>query len=114
MKIIKKPSETVKREEAHGGSGARRLYVSNNELENTNFQALTHGFLPAKSKFAWHLHEGIEEIMLVLKGEGIVRDHDGEYPYKIGDLFIYPQNVEHEIENTGNEEHEYIFIRTKV
>lgn len=52
--------------------------------------------------------------MLVLKGEGIVRDQDGEYPYKRGDLFIYPQNVEHEIENTGNEEHEYIFIRTKV
>jgi quercetin dioxygenase-like cupin family protein len=114
MKIIKKASESVKREDAHGGSGGRRLYVSTNELENPDFQALTYGFLPAKAKFEWHCHDGIEEIMLVLKGKGIVRDRDGEYSYKEGDLFIYPQNIEHEIENTGEEEHEYIFIRTKV
>ncbi|HEU5376211.1 MAG TPA: cupin domain-containing protein [Ktedonobacteraceae bacterium] len=114
MKIIKKPGETVPREDAHGGSGGRRLYVSDSELENADFQAMTYGFLPPKAKFVWHNHEGIEEIMLVLKGKGIVRDRDGEYPYKEGDLFIYPQNIEHEIENTGDEEHEYIFIRTKV
>jgi mannose-6-phosphate isomerase-like protein (cupin superfamily) len=114
MQILKKSSEAVKREEAHGGSGARRLYISNNELENVDFQAFTYGFLPAQSKFEWHFHEGIEEIMLVLKGEGIVRDLDGEYSYMEGDLFIFPQNVEHEIENTGKEEHEYIFIRFRV
>jgi quercetin dioxygenase-like cupin family protein len=70
--------------------------------------------LPGGSKFTWHNHDGIEEIMLVLKGKGIVRDRDGEYEYSEGDLFIYPQNVEHEIENPTNEEHEYIFVRMKV
>ena len=111
MKVIRKTKEAVKREDAHGGAGGRRLYVSAGEVKNPQFQALTHGYLPGGSRFAWHLHEGIEEIMLVLKGDGIVRDHDGEYPYSAGDLFIYPAGVEHEIENTGEEEHEYIFVR---
>jgi len=114
MKIIKKTCESVKREDAHGGSGGRKLYISDNELESENFKALTYGYLPAGSKFTWHNHENIEEIMLVVKGKGIVRDRDGEYAYKEGDLFVYPQNIEHEIENTGNQENEYIFIRIKV
>lgn len=114
MKIRKKSIDLVPREDAHGGSGSRRLYLSNKELANADFQAMTHGYLPPQAKFAWHTHDGIEEIMLVLKGNGIVRDRDGEYPYQEGDLFIFPQNVEHEIENTGDKEHEYIFMRIKV
>lgn len=113
MKIIKKSNESVKREDAHAGSGGRKLYISYDELENPDFQALTYGYLPSKAKFSWHTHEDIEEIMLVLKGSGIVRDRDGEYPYTEGDLFVFPQNIEHEIENTGDEEHEYIFVRIK-
>lgn len=114
MKIIKKISTSVVREDAHGGSGGRKLYVSDNELENKDFQAMTYGFLPAGSKFALHSHDGIEEVMLVLKGNGIVRDEEGEYEYNPGDLFIYPKNILHEIENTGDVESEYIFIRIKV
>lgn len=113
MRIIRKLSESVKREEAHECSGGRKLYVSNGELENKDFKAMTYGYLPGKSKFAWHYHDGIEEIMLVLKGKGLVRDRDGEYEYAEGDLFIYPPNVEHEIDNTSEYEHEYIFIRIR-
>lgn|GEM_PF-4012761 len=31
----------------------------------------------------------------------------------LGDVFIYPKNIEHEIENNSDEEHEYIFVRIK-
>jgi mannose-6-phosphate isomerase-like protein (cupin superfamily) len=113
MRIIKKLNHSVPRAGAHAGSGERKLYISNGELENQDFQAMTHGFLPGKSKFAWHHHDGIEEVMLVLRGEGIVRDRDGEYAYSQGDLFIYPQKVDHEIENPTDDEHEYIFVRIK-
>jgi len=88
---------------------------SQGDLQNKDFQAMTYGYLPAGAKFDWHQHDKIEEIMLVLKGKGIVKDRDGEYDYKEGDLFIFPANIEHSIENTDSgKEHEYIFFRTKI
>ena len=111
MQIIKKVSGEFKREDAHGGSGGRKLYVAEDELKN--FHGMTYGYLPAGAKFEWHSHEDINEVMVVLKGRGIVRDIDGEYEYNVGDVFIYPKNVEHEIQNDSEEEHEYIFVRIK-
>ncbi len=109
MKIQKKFNETLTREYAHGGSGTRKLLLTDNEIQNV--QAMTHGFLPAKSKFDWHCHENLNEVMYVLKGQGTVRDEDGLYIYATGDAFIFPEGVFHEIENTSDDEHEYIFIR---
>lgn len=109
MKIIKKQGSSLPREDAHGGSGGRKLYVGENELRNVT--GMTYGYLPVGSKFAWHVHDNIDEIMLVLKGNGIVRDHDGDYSYSEGDLFIFPSGIEHEIENPGDYEHEYVFVR---
>jgi quercetin dioxygenase-like cupin family protein len=111
MRIIKKSNDIFKREDAHAGSGGRKLYIAEDELKN--FQGMTYGYLPSGSKFAWHSHNSINEVMVVLKGSGIVRDKDGEYKYNVGDVFIFPKNVEHEIENLSNEEHEYIFVRVK-
>ena len=44
MKVIKKSNKSVKLEEAHGGSGSRKLYVGDQEI--TNFQGVTYGWLP--------------------------------------------------------------------
>lgn len=109
MKIIKKSNETFVREDAHGGSGGRKLLLSENEINNV--QAMTYGFLPAGFKFEWHMHEKMNEVMIVLKGQGNVRDEDGIYAYSAGDVFIFPKDIFHEIENTSNEENEYIFVR---
>ncbi len=111
MKIIKKSN--IPLEPAHGGEGMRQMYLAVGEISNPNFSAFTHGYLPPGSKYSWHTHEGIDEMVLVLKGHGIVRDRDGEYPYAEGDFFIFPANVEHEIENTGDQENEYICVRIR-
>ena len=111
MQIIKKAGETFEIEDAHGGSGGRKLYIAEDEVKN--FHGMTYGYLPAGAKYAWHTHENINEVMVVLEGHGIVRDRDGEYEYKPGDVFIYPANVEHEIDNTSDEEDEFIFVRIK-
>ena len=111
MKIIKKNKESFIREDAHGGSGGRKLFIDEDEIKN--FHGMTYGYLPSGAKFAWHSHDNINEVMVVLKGTGVVRDSDGEYQYTAGDVFIYPKNEEHEIENNSNEEHEYIFVRIK-
>jgi len=111
MKIIKKASNDVEREDAHGGSGGRKLFIDDEEVKN--FAGMTYGYLPAGNKFAWHLHEGMNEVMLVIKGEGIVRDEDGEYAYGEGDFFVLPNGVLHEIENTSTIESEMVFVRVK-
>ena len=108
--VIKKDKQQVRREDAHGGSGGRRLLLNDTELNNV--QGMTYGYLPSGNMFAWHNHEAINEVMLVLKGKGTVRDQDGVYEYEEGDFFIFPKNVYHEITNTSDEENEYVFVRT--
>jgi quercetin dioxygenase-like cupin family protein len=114
MLIKKKSSADVTREDAHGGAGGRRLYVTKEDMENKDFSAMTYGFLPAGGIFDWHQHDGIEEIMLVLNGKGYVEDREGKYEYSTGDLFIFPKNTEHRTENKDACENEFIFIRLQV
>lgn len=109
MQIIKRENESIKREDAHGGSGSRKLYIGDREF--SNIQGMTYGWLPVGNKYAWHNHDNVDEVMYCLKGSGKVVDEDGEYEYKEGDLFMYPKNIYHEIINDGDIEAEYIFIR---
>jgi mannose-6-phosphate isomerase-like protein (cupin superfamily) len=114
MKIIKRAARDIPKEEAHGGSGARKVYASPDHLKSSAFEAMTHGFLPAGGTFDWHDHVDIEEIMVVVKGRGEIHDEDGVYEYEPGDVFVYPANVKYKIHNPTNEEHEMIFVRVKV
>lgn len=114
MKIIKRAKETVKIEEAHGGSGARKVYADKNYLTSQAFEAMTHGYLPGGATFDWHDHQDIEEIMVVVSGTGEVHDADGQYTYEAGDVFIFPANTQHKIHNPTKEQHEMIFVRVKV
>ena len=114
MKIKKRPAAEIPKEEAHGGSGARRVYASAEHLDSTHFEAMTYGYLPAGGTFDWHDHVGIEEIMVVLKGEGEVHDEDGMYEYGPGDVFVFPAGVQHKIHNPAEYEHEMLFVRVKV
>lgn len=113
MKVIKRDAKNITKEEAHGGIGARKMLASNH-LKSNHFEAMTHGYLPAGQTFDWHDHTDTEEIMVVLKGEGIVSDEDGEYGYALNDVFIFPANVKHKIHNPSTEEHEMIFVRVKL
>lgn len=114
MKIIKRAATDIPKEEAHGGTGFRKVFASPEYLKSNNLEAMTHGFLPAGNAFDWHDHTDIEEIMYVLKGEGNVFDDEGEYTYAPEDVFIFPANTQHKIVNSSNEEHEMIFVRVKV
>ncbi|MGB3009593.1 MAG: cupin domain-containing protein [Candidatus Saccharimonadales bacterium] len=114
MKVIKRSSDEIKKEEAHGGSGSRKVFASSEYLKSTHLDAMTHGWLPAGKTFDWHDHRDIEEIMVVIKGEGEVHDQDGVYTYEPGDVFIFPANIQHKIYNPTEYEHEMIFVRVKL
>ncbi len=114
MKVVKRSASEIQKEEAHGGSGARKVYASPEHLKSTYFKAMTYGYLPAGKTFDWHDDTDIEEIMVVVKGEGKVHDEDGVYDYAPGDVFVYPANTQHKIHNTSDYEHEMIFVRVKI
>ena len=113
MKVVKRAGKDIPKEEAHGGSGRRKVYASPEHLQSTAFEMMTHGFMPAGGMYDWHDHPGVEEIMVAVKGTGFVHDEDGEYPYEPGDVFVFPAGVRHKISNPTTHENEFIFVRVK-
>jgi quercetin dioxygenase-like cupin family protein len=114
MKVIKRLRTDIKIEQAHGGSGSRKMLAGPEHLVSEHFEAFTYGYLPAGQSFDWHDHKNTEEIMIVMEGEGEVHDKDGQYAYAPGDVFIFPANIEHKIYNPTNQQHEMIFVRMKL
>lgn len=114
MKIIKRPAQDIQKEEAHGGSGSRKVYASPDHLQSKHFEMMTHGYLPAGKTFDWHDHTDTEEIMIVIHGNGEVHDEDGIYGYAPGDVFVFPASTQHKIHNPSEIDHEMIFVRVKL
>ncbi len=93
-------------------SGSRKMLVGKDETTSKFFEAFTYGYLPAGVKWEMHKHNNIVEICVVTKGKGIVKDSEGNAETFIsGDRFIFPSNIEHEIENNSGEDAEFYFIR---
>mgnify|MGYP000877355886 FL=1 len=113
MKVIKRSQSDIGKEDAHGGSGQRKVYASPEHLQSTAFEMMTHGFMPAGGMYDWHNHPGVEEIMVAVKGTGFVHDEDGQYPYEPGDVFVFPANVRHKISNPTIQDNEFIFVRVR-
>jgi len=108
----KKNIQDIPVEETLHASGTRRLLVSKTDITSKYFEALTYGYMPPKEKYAMHNHENIDEICIVVKGSGIIRNESGDIEeFKVGDRFVFPSNTNHEIENTSNETDEFYFFR---
>lgn len=114
MIVTKRKADSIKIEDAHDGSGSRKVLVDKEISNNPNFEAMTYGYLPVGGTFDWHEHLDIEEVMYVIKGCGQVHDEEGFYSYEAGDVFIFPANTQHKIVNDDEIENEMIFIRTRV
>lgn len=50
-----------------------------------------------------HYHQGFEECIFVLSGQGTTHADSGEYPLKAGDTILIPPGERHVTRNTGNE-----------
>lgn len=108
----KKNLQSLPTEETSHANGSRKVVVAKDETTSNYFEAFTYGYLPASEKWALHKHENIIEICIVVKGAGVIRDASvQEDQYKPGDRFIFPADIEHEIENTSAETSEFYFIR---
>jgi quercetin dioxygenase-like cupin family protein len=50
-----------------------------------------------------HFHQGFEECIFVLSGEGCTEADSGSYPLKAGDTILIPSGEKHATRNTGSE-----------
>jgi quercetin dioxygenase-like cupin family protein len=50
-----------------------------------------------------HFHQGFEECIYVLSGQGTTHADSGEHPLKAGDTILIPPGEKHVTRNTGNE-----------
>jgi quercetin dioxygenase-like cupin family protein len=50
-----------------------------------------------------HFHNGFEECIFVMSGEGCTEADSGKYPLKAGDTILIPPGEKHVTRNTGNE-----------
>lgn len=50
-----------------------------------------------------HFHQGFEECIFVMSGEGCTEADSGSYPLKAGDSILIPPGEKHATRNTGSE-----------
>jgi mannose-6-phosphate isomerase-like protein (cupin superfamily) len=111
-KPIHKNIADIPMEGAHDGSGSRQLLFSTAEDVSSQFEAATKGFLSPGFEFDWHHHDGVDEMWIVLQGEGFIEYKDGtRFDYKADDVIYNPADLSHRIVATGSEESIYYFVR---
>ncbi len=58
---------------------------------------------PGEAPRGPHYHQGFEECIYVLSGQGTTHADSGEYPLRAGDTILIPSGEKHVTRNTGNE-----------
>ncbi len=113
-KPFKKVIENIATEQAHAGSGSRKLLISSADDISPNIEAVTKGYLELGSVFNWHQHIEIDEFWIVTTGKGFIEYSTGErFDYVAGDFIYNPANLEHKIEASGDVTSEFFFVRIR-
>lgn len=58
---------------------------------------------PGETPRGPHYHQGFEECIFVLSGQGTTHAESGEYPLRAGDTILIPSGEKHATRNTGAE-----------
>ncbi len=72
---------------------------------------------PGKRAYPFHCHHVNEEMFFIIKGKGVVRIGDQEYPVREGDIIAAPaggRETAHQIVNTSDEELRYLMVSTMI
>ena len=95
-----------------GGVGARRLI----RAEEGSLGGSIWELQPGGSQFVYHFHHGSEELIVVLRGEPIVRLHDGDRQLSEGDVVPLPRGSAggHQVRNDGAEVARILIVSTNV
>lgn len=84
----------VSREIIGASTGARSVAVRHVTIEPEGPGG------PGRGK---HVHDGFEEVMIIVSGEGVTECDSGRLPVKPGDTILMPAGERHATRNTGSE-----------
>jgi len=94
-----------------GGEGSidRTPFLQPDEFHGKG-RVFAHMRIPPGSSIGVHVHEGEQEITVILSGSGEVLEDGKWLPIHPGDVTITPSGSEHGIRNTGDEDIEMIAL----
>lgn len=108
--------DDVKLQERGNSAGfAAKVGSFGREIGSTGLGVMLHVVEPGKKAFPRHNHHRIDEMFIILQGEGTYRLGDASYPVRAGDVCAAPTGgpeTAHQIVNTGTETLKYIGVST--
>jgi uncharacterized cupin superfamily protein len=102
-----------------GGNGAAfkaKIGSFGPMIGSTGMGCMLHVVEPGQKAFPFHNHHRIEELFVILEGEGVYRFGSDRHPIKAGDVCAAPTGgpeKAHQIINTGETTLRYLGISTK-
>jgi mannose-6-phosphate isomerase-like protein (cupin superfamily) len=99
-RIIKETARAIAGIDGGEGSVSYRRLLGPSVFE-TNWAYVDYYSVPPKASIGPHLHNGVEEVYLVIKGEGTTKVNDETAPLKKGDAVPIKAKDVHSFVNTG-------------
>jgi uncharacterized cupin superfamily protein len=95
----------------NGKSFARKWGRASQILGLTNLGCAVHVVPPGKRAFPFHKHHVMDEMFVILSGEGEYRFGDETHPVRVGDIASAPAGSKaHQLINTGKSDLRYLGI----
>ncbi|MEQ6167975.1 cupin domain-containing protein [Ekhidna sp. MALMAid0563] len=107
-KLFQKLSE-IKGEQTAHLSGLKQVFLKNDD-SITHLTQFAYGVFEPGEKCPLHRHPTMEELFFFLKGEGTYLIGDTKYHIEPNSFLRIPPNVNHELENTGDERLEFVYF----
>ena len=113
MKIIRSndlPFVPASHEDPRDPGVLKKILFQRNDLIEGNVQMINWALLPPGKSFRSHLHESMDEIIIMLSGEAQMTIESESETLTRGDAVIVPMKAIHEMKNTGTDPVEYIVL----
>lgn len=84
--------------------GKNEVYIRKSPYLLDNMKMYAQITIPCGASIGMHSHTEDEEVITVIKGEGLLRINDQSYVIKQGDISLTKKNHFHSIENNNDED----------
>ncbi len=96
--------EKIRRDSFKGGKGggwSRFLIPPDSKIAGSHFTMVAENTLDPGAEIGYHVHEGDDELFVILEGEGLYRENDVDLRVGPGDMLFLTRSNRHGLKNTG-------------